>query len=112
MHELGITQEIVALVEEHARGRKVARIVLEIGRLSAVLPDSIRYYFDLCVEGTVADAAELQIIETSGLARCRSCGCEVPLERPFGRCVCGCTDLEWLAGEDLRVKELELAGDV
>ena len=111
MHELGITQEIVALVEEHARGRKVARVVLEIGRLSAVLPDAIRFCFDLCAEGTVADSAELEIIETSGLARCRSCGGEVPLERPFGRCGCGCTDLEWLAGEELRVKELELAGN-
>ena len=110
MHELGITQEIVALVEEHARGRKVARVVLEIGRLSAVLPDAVRFCFDLCVEGTVADSAELEIIETPGLARCRSCRSEIPLDRAFGRCGCGCTDLEWLAGEELRVKKLELVG--
>jgi hydrogenase nickel incorporation protein HypA/HybF len=111
VHELGITQEIVALVEDHARGRKVSRVVVEIGRLSSVLPDAVRFCFDLCAEGTVAETAALEIIETPGRARCRSCGGEVALDRPFGRCGCGATDLEWLAGEELRVKELELAGD-
>ena len=108
MHELGITQEIVALVEEYAGGRRVSRVVLEIGKLSAVLPDAVRFCFDLCAEGTAAEGAVLEIVETPGLARCRSCGGEVPLDRPFGQCGCGCTDLEWLAGEELRVKELEL----
>ena len=109
MHELGITQEIVALVEGHAGGRKVARVVLEIGRLSAVLPDAVGFCFDLCAAGTVADGAALEIIETPGLARCRACGADVPLDRPFGRCGCGGTDLEWLCGTELRVKELEVA---
>src|SRR5205814_6451449 len=111
MHELGITQEIVALVEEHAGGRRVSRVVVEIGKLSAVLPDAVRFCFDLCVEGTIADGAELEIIETPGLARCRTCDSRLSLDRPFGRCGCGGTDLEWLAGEELRIKELELAAD-
>jgi hydrogenase nickel incorporation protein HypA/HybF len=108
VHELGITQEIVALVEESAGGRTVRRVVLEIGKLSAVLPDAVRFCFDLCAEGTAAEGAVLEIIETPGLARCRGCGGRVTLERPFGRCDCGGSDLEWLAGEELRVKELEL----
>src|SRR5262245_53232330 len=109
MHELGITQEVVALVEEYAGGRKVARAVLENGKVTAVLPDAVRFCFELCSAGTVAEGAALEIVETPGLARCRACGGRVPLERPFGRCGCGGTDLEWLAGEELRVKELELA---
>jgi hydrogenase nickel incorporation protein HypA/HybF len=32
----------------------------------------------------------------------------VTLERPFGRCGCGCTDLEWLSGEELKIKEMEV----
>lgn len=108
MHELGITQEIIAIASEHARGAKVTRLVIEIGKLSAVLPDAVRFAFEVCREGTVLEQAELEIIETTGRARCRKCGAEVILEQPFGRCTCGNTDLEWLSGEELRIKEMEV----
>jgi hydrogenase nickel incorporation protein HypA/HybF len=108
MHELGIAQEVVAIVAEHAQG-KVTRVVLEIGKLSAILPDAVRFCFDLCSEGTAVAGARLDIVEIPGRARCRACGAEVMLERPFGRCECGGTDLEWLAGEELRVKEYEVS---
>ena len=111
MHELGITQEIVALAESRAGGRRVRCVVVEIGRLTAVLPDAVRFCFGPCAEGTAVEGAALEIVETPGRARCRACGGEVPLDRPFGRCACGNTDLEWLAGDELRVRELEL-GDV
>jgi hydrogenase nickel incorporation protein HypA/HybF len=108
VHEVGITQEVIALAEEHAGGRRVRRLVLEIGKLSCVLPDAVRFCFDLCAEGTLVAGAVLEIIETTGRGRCRACGSELAMERPFGRCVCGETDLEWLSGDELRVKELEL----
>lgn len=108
MHELGITQDIIDIVSQHAGDSKVNRIVLEIGKLSAVSPDAVRFCFDICAEGTVAEGAELKIIETPGLACCRSCGNDVVLERPFGRCQCGETDLEWREGEELRIREMEV----
>jgi hydrogenase nickel incorporation protein HypA/HybF len=107
VHELGITQQVVEIACEHARGAKIRRIVLEIGKLSAVLPDAVRFCFELCSQDTLAEGATLEIVEPPGLARCRACGAELELERPFGRCVCGGTDLEWLRGEELRIKELE-----
>jgi hydrogenase nickel incorporation protein HypA/HybF len=108
MHEVGIAQEIIAIACEHARGARVARVVLEIGKLSAVLPDAVRFCFDLCSEGTVVEGAQLEILETPGRARCKQCGVELALEQPFGRCGCGNSDLEWLAGDELKIKEMEL----
>jgi hydrogenase nickel incorporation protein HypA/HybF len=108
MHELGITQEILAIVSEHAHGGRVRRVVLEIGKLSAILPDSVRFCFELCSEGTAAEGAELEIIETPGSARCRDCGATVSLDRPLGTCSCGSSDLDWLSGEELRIKEMEV----
>jgi hydrogenase nickel incorporation protein HypA/HybF len=32
----------------------------------------------------------------------------VPLERPFGRCDCGGTDLDWIAGDELKIREMEV----
>src|SRR5258708_5953191 len=108
MHELGITHQIVEIVCRHAEGAKVKRIVLEIGKLSMVLPDAVRFCFELCAEGTLAEGAELKIVEPPGLARCRACGGQVSLDRPFGQCDCGNSDLEWLSGEELKIKELEV----
>lgn len=108
MHELGITQSVVEIACEQADGLRVSRIVLEIGKLSAVLPDAVRFCFDLCCEDTAAEGAKLEIIETSGRARCRSCANEFALDQPFGRCQCGCSDLIWLSGEELRVREVHL----
>ncbi len=87
---------------------KVTRVVLEIGKLTAVLPDSIRFCFDLCTEGTLLEGAELQILELPGHARCRECGQDVVLERPLDLCRCGSGELDWLSGEELRIKEFEV----
>jgi hydrogenase nickel incorporation protein HypA/HybF len=108
MHELGITQEIVAIACERAGGAHVRRIVVEIGKLSAVLPDAVRFCFELCSAGSAAEGADLLIVETPGRARCRACGVDLVLDKPFGRCTCGNSDLDWLCGEELRIKEMEV----
>jgi hydrogenase nickel incorporation protein HypA/HybF len=66
VHELSITRNVVAIVSERAEGQRVTRVRLEIGRLSAVVPDSIRFCFDICVQGTPLEGAELEIIESAG----------------------------------------------
>jgi hydrogenase nickel incorporation protein HypA/HybF len=109
MHELGITQEILEVVTQRAQDRKVKRIVLEIGKLSCVLPDAIRFCFDLCTAGTVAEGAELEIIQPPGRGCCRQCGVEFALHAVIARCVCGSSDIDWLSGEELRIKAMEIA---
>ena len=108
MHELGITQEIVEIVTKHARGARVKRVVLEIGTLTAVLPDAVEFCFELCTEGTLAEGAQLAIVVIPGRARCRACGNEIALAQPWGLCSCGGSDLERLSGEELKIKEIEV----
>jgi hydrogenase nickel incorporation protein HypA/HybF len=107
MHELGITQNVVAIATEYANGNPVKRVTLEVGKLTAIMPDAIRFCFDVCCQGTLLEGAQLEIIETSGLARCKQCGATVALEIPFGVCDCGCQDLQIVQGDELNVKELE-----
>src|SRR5437016_13145603 len=107
MHELGIAQEVVEIACAQAHGAQVKRIVLQIGKLSAVLPEAVRFCFDLCTEGTIAAGAELEIVEPAGVARCRMCGAEVLLDRPFGQCCSGSTDLEWLPGGEVNIQTVE-----
>jgi hydrogenase nickel incorporation protein HypA/HybF len=108
MHEMGITQSIVAIVAEQAAGRKVKRVTLEIGKLAAVMPDAIRFCFDVVAQGSALDGAALDIVEIPGRARCLDCGGEVMLAEVFGSCACGSRKLERLAGEELNIKSMEL----
>ena len=107
MHELGITQQIVEIVADRAEGRRVGRVRIEVGKLSAVLPDAVRFCWDLCIEDTLLQGSVLEILETPGRARCRGCAAELLLDRPFGRCACGSSDLDWLTGEELHIREVE-----
>ena len=108
MHELSITNQIVELCAERAGTARVTRVRLEIGQLSAVVPDAVRFCFDVCARNTVLEGASLEIVETPGRALCRDCNGEVVLAEPVGRCRCGSARLRIVAGEELRVREMEL----
>jgi hydrogenase nickel incorporation protein HypA/HybF len=110
MHELSITQDIVEAVCARAAGARVLRVVVVIGKLSAVLPDAVRFCFDICCEETPLAGAALEIVEPPGVVRCRTCSVEFEIERPFARCACGSTELEWISGEQLLIREIELEG--
>ena len=108
MHELDIATAIVEACSERAAGARVLRVCVEVGQLSAVLPDSLRFCFEICARGTDVEGAELEILETQGRAVCEKCGAKVALTSPFGRCDCG-GRLRVVAGDELRVKNMEIA---
>lgn len=108
MHELGITQNIVAIVSERAGDQKICRVKLEIGKLSAIMPDAIRFCFELCAKDTALDGAVLEIDEVEGRGKCNLCGEEMPLTLLAGVCRCGCRDVVCVAGKELMIKEMEV----
>lgn len=109
MHELSISRNVVAIVSEQAQHRKVLRVTLEIGKLSAILPDAIRFCFDVCAKGTSLEGAHLDIVEIPGRATCRDCGAEFALHDIVARCACGGTRLVCRGGDELKIKEMEVA---
>ncbi len=109
MHELGVALEVLEIVAARSDGARVRRVVLEIGKLAAVLPDAVRFAFELASEGTVAEGAALEIVETAGRARCRECRAVFDMDGLHGSCACGSSSLEWLAGTELKVREMEVA---
>jgi hydrogenase nickel incorporation protein HypA/HybF len=109
MHELSIANGIVEICAERAGDARVTRVRLEIGQLSAVMPDAVRFCFDVCARNTVLEGAALEIVETPGRALCRECDREVALAQLVGRCACGSANLRVIAGEELRIREMEIA---
>jgi hydrogenase nickel incorporation protein HypA/HybF len=108
MHELGIARNIVALVGEAARGRRVVRVTLEVGQLSGVMSEAIAFCFQVVAEGTELDGAILDICEIVGQARCQDCGTEFATATLCLVCACGSHRISVLRGEELNVKSMEL----
>ena len=106
---MAITQGVVDAVCEHAAGRRVHSVRVEVGALCAVVPDSMQFCFDLATEGTVADGARLDLDVRPGSARCRTCGREFVLSDLILLCPCGSADVEVLAGRDLRILSMEVS---
>ena len=110
MHELAITEAVVSGVCEKVGAAKVLRVVLEIGRLAGVVPDAIRFGFELCAQGTAVEGAALEIIDVPAAGRCRQCGANVELVDSFiATCdSCGSLSVEVLSGQELRIKYVEV----
>lgn len=109
MHELAVTHSIVETCSERAAGTPVLRVTLEIGTLSCVLPDAMRFCYEVAVAGTCLEGSELEIIRIPGRSRCRDCGAVVIMRDVLSICACGSTHLDPpTGGDDLRIKSMEL----
>ena len=106
MHELGITRNIVAIVDEAAKGRRVRRVILEVGQLSGLVVDAVRFCFDVVAAGTAADGAMLEICIISGRARCDACGAEFDTPSLLTTCGCGSRRITRLQGEEINVRSI------
>jgi hydrogenase nickel incorporation protein HypA/HybF len=109
MHELAITEGVVAAVAERLPGAKVTAVRLEIGALTGVVADSVRFCFDLVTEGTNLEGASLEILEPAARCRCRACGAQFAPDWPILLCACGSADVAVLSGRDLRVLSVQVA---
>jgi len=110
MHEMAITQSVIDTVCEHAAGARVHSVTVEVGALCGVVPDAMRFCFELAAEGTVAEGAQLEIQIVPGTARCRTCGtAEFALADLILLCPCGSADVEVRSGRELRIRTMEVS---
>lgn len=109
MHEMAITQSVIDAVCEHAAGQRVHSVLVEVGALCAVVPEAMRFCFELAAEGTVAEGARLDLAEIPGRAHCRTCDTDFTLAVPIPLCGCGSADVEIRAGHELRIRSIEVS---
>ena len=104
MHELALGQAIADTVERHADGRHVERVLVRIGHLRQVVPDSLQVSWQLLVEGTDLDGCALEIEHVPAVVECRTCAATTTLELPVLACAaCGSLDVELRSGEEFLI---------
>jgi len=109
VHEYGITESVVTKVMERMPDATISCVRLEIGSLSGVSADSVRFYFGMAAEGTNLEGARLEISEVPARCRCSSCGQEFEPDGPIPLCPCGSPDAAVLSGGDMRILSVEKA---
>lgn len=112
MHEMALCESMIEIIEREARAQQFSRVRavwVEIGTLSHVEPEAMRFCFSAVAQGGIAADARFEIVETAGAAWCLDCAETVPLPRRDAPCPgCGRHRLQITAGEELRIRELEV----
>ena len=123
MHEMSVTQGILDLALQHAGGRRITDIYLQVGRMSPVIPDSVQVFFDYLSKDTPAEDARLHFEITPIEMVCQDCQHPADLspwqnERPqvmMARalakgCPCGSKRLRVVSGISFGMVSIEVEG--
>lgn len=110
MHELSLLWSVRETLEENAlkhKFSKVTQVTLEIGRLACVEPDALRFCFDVAMKDSLAENAELMILEIQGLGICQQCHRQTEMESLYSSCIhCGSLYMKLIQGMEMRIKDL------
>jgi len=109
LHEPAITESIVEAVTERLPDARITCVRLEIGALSGVVADSVRFCIDLVTEGTNLEGARLEITEVAGRCYCRVYGIDFEPDGPITLCPCGSTEIKVLSGRELKIASVQVA---
>ena len=112
MHEMSIAQNIVDIIlDEMAKHEAtiLKSIRLNIGEMTAVVPDSLSFCFKLITEGSAIEGADLIIDMIPLKGYCHGCRSEFKIKDYAFACpLCGGSKIDTMGGRDLSIVEIEV----
>ncbi len=100
--------EALRIAEDAARSagaRRIVKLRLRLGSLSGVVPDSMRFAFDVVCQDTMVAGATLEIEQVQAACWCAACQTEFACVDFFNEC----PSCQNPSGELRRGRELEIA---
>ena len=112
MHEISVAQSILevasASLKEHSV-RRVVAVSLQIGPISGVDPDALRFAMEVVAQGTPLEGAELRIETPPVRFRCTDCSHEFDAgDVQFACPSCGGSRIKLISGDELEIVNLEV----
>jgi len=112
MHEMSLNESVLQILQDNAKSKgfeRVKTVWLELGELSGVEIEAMRFCFDVIMKDTLADQAKLEIIRVPGQAWCMQCATTVKVKQLFDACPgCGSYQVQVTGGDQMQIKELEV----
>ena len=112
MHEMSIAQSVIEIINEEMEKNDATilrSIRLNIGKMSAIVPDSLSFCFEVITAGTKLEGAQMimDIIPMKGY--CQGCEREFEIEDYAFVCPsCGSTQIKAISGQELSIVEIEV----
>jgi len=122
LHEFSAACSIVETVVEAAKSHGVTRVKavnIEVGEFTFLLPEQLRFNFEIASQKTIVEGAELNIKMVKGRLMCRDCGHEGEAQSPdealgpaamFApmKCIkCGSSATTITGGKDFLIADIE-----
>jgi len=115
MHEMGITQGILAASFDAARGAgadRIAEIRISVGELTEIQEFALQFAFEALTPGTMAEGATLLVTHIPATSKCNECGLEYTHDRFEMLCPeCGAFNVTSLTGREMRIDSIETPDD-
>jgi hydrogenase nickel incorporation protein HypA/HybF len=112
MHELSVTESILAIVTRHATqagAQRVTKINLVIGQLASIVDDSVQFYWDIIARDTLAEGAQLQFRRIPLEMLCLDCHSSFQPEPDCFTCPeCNSNHLQITAGREFYVESIDV----
>jgi hydrogenase nickel incorporation protein HypA/HybF len=121
MHEMPVTQAMLNMALEHADGQRITDIYLQVGMMSAIVPESVEVFFDYLSQDTLAEGATLHFERVPIEMTCLDCGQQADLSPWAGEspqrimmqalrrgCRCGSNKLRVTAGVGFEMTSLNV----
>ena len=113
MHEMGIVQSIIDIVEQEMERHgvdKLKKIHLSVGKMTAIVPEQMTFCFGVLTEDGKLAGAELEIRIVPITYHCRDCSAEFVSKGISERCArCGGENIEMISGRELKIESIEVA---
>lgn len=112
MHEMAIAQGVLDIALDTAARHDAKRILvirLQVGQMTEVEPEALRFCYEALSEGTISAGAQLEIVVIPLVGSCRDCRLEFGIDRYRFLCpACGSVGVDIVSGRELRVEHLEV----
>jgi hydrogenase nickel incorporation protein HypA/HybF len=112
MHELSVTENILNIALKHAQKAAAVRVTdvtIVVGRLAAIVDDSVQFYWDIISDKTICKGALLHFKKIPAVFSCENCESEFELEDVMEPCPhCQSTQLKVISGEEFFLESIEI----
>ncbi|MFY9940271.1 MAG: hydrogenase maturation nickel metallochaperone HypA [Silvibacterium sp.] len=115
MHELSIAMSIIDMALDEAERRRVTidAVHLELGPLSGVVAEALRFSYEIACKGTSLEGSRLVIREVQIEVYCLACNAQKTLRSMQWFCCpdCGAPTSDVIHGRELVVSALEVGDE-
>lgn len=112
MHEMSVAQSLIEIIKEEMVKHEASvlqSVRLKIGQLSAVVPESLSFCFEVMTSGTELEGAKLIMEVVSLKGTCQECNNTFEIRNYAFECpCCGSQKILTISGQDLSIVEMEV----